>query len=152
MDILKKVTDLVSKYRWALLILLLGVVLMLIPSAETGEDLPASTEAVVQKDETAEQLAAILSQIKGVGKVQLLLTVETGQSTVFQTDGEKTVIVTDGNRTQSGLVQRVESPEYRGAVVVCQGADSPAVRLSIVEAVSSITGLNTDRISVLKMK
>jgi len=36
--------------------------------------------------------------------------------------------------------------------VVCQGADDPAVRLAVSQAVSSVTGISTDRISVLKMK
>jgi len=39
-----------------------------------------------------------------------------------------------------------------GAVIVCQGADDPQVRLSIVDAVSKVTGLGSDKISVLKMK
>ena len=48
---------------------------------------------------------------------------------------------------------RQENPaQYLGVIVVCEGADSPAVRLAIVEAVSDVTGLGADRISVLKMK
>jgi hypothetical protein len=39
-----------------------------------------------------------------------------------------------------------------GAVIVCQGADKPVVRLAIVEAVADATGLSTDTITVLKMK
>ncbi len=152
MDILKKVTEFVGKYRWAVLILLLGVVLMLLPTSENQVQPPAQVEANVQKEGIGQQLTAILGQIKGVGKVQVLLTVENGSNTIYQTDGDKTVIITDSNRVQSGLVERVESPEYRGAVIVCQGADSPSVRLNIVEAVASITGLGTDRITVLKMK
>ncbi len=151
MDFLKKVTDFVSKYRWAVLILLLGICLMMIPSKES-EQTQESTTNVAEKVDISQQICEILSQIKGVGKVQVLLTVETGSNTVYQTDGEKTVIVTDGDRVQSGLVERVESAQYRGAVIVCQGADSPSVCLSIVQAVSGITGLSSDRITVLKMK
>ena len=43
-------------------------------------------------------------------------------------------------------------PVYQGAVVVCEGAERAAVRLAIVEAVSSLTGLGSDKISVIKMK
>ncbi len=151
MDFLKKLPEFVSKYRWAVLILLLGVVLMVIPTGEKQE-LPAEEPPVTEETDIGQQLQAILGQIKGVGRVQVLLTVETGGNTVYQTDGEDTVIITDGERNQQGLVQRVEAAQYRGAVIVCQGADSPAVRLSIVEAVGSITGLSSDRITVLKMK
>ena len=60
--------------------------------------------------------------------------------------------MTDGQRGQTGLVRQVLPATYRGAVVVCQGADDPRIRLAIVEAVSMATGLGADRISVLKMK
>lgn len=152
MDFLRKAGEFVSKYRWAVLILLLGVVLMLIPSSKKTEDQATTTETAPESSDMAEELETILAQIKGVGKVQVLLSLEAGQTTVYRIDGDGTVIVTDADRAQNGLVERVESPKYRGAVIVCQGADSPNVRLSIVEAVASVTGLGTDRITVLKMK
>ena len=39
-----------------------------------------------------------------------------------------------------------------GAVVVCQGADQPYVRLDVTNAVAAYTGLGSDKISVIKMK
>lgn len=105
-----------------------------------------------------EQLSQLLSQIKGAGKVRLLLTEAAGEKTIYQTDRtgqdqqSDTVIITGADRGQQGMVQQIIPPEYRGAVVVCQGADDPSVRFAIVEAVSNATGLSTDRISVLKMK
>ena len=42
--------------------------------------------------------------------------------------------------------------QYRGALIVCAGADSPQVRLDLVNAVAGLTGLSTDRITVVKMK
>ncbi len=152
MDHLKRLTEFLSKYRWAVLILMLGIALMLIPTADEEPQIQPEAALPQEQENLGSQLTTVLSQIKGVGKVQVLLTVNTGSNTVYQTDGEDTVIVTDGNRVQNGLVQRVEFPVYRGAVVVCQGADSPTVRLSIVEAVSSVTGLSSDKITVLKMK
>ena len=63
-----------------------------------------------------------------------------------------TVTITDSERSQSGLVKQVNPPTYLGAVVICQGADDPEVRLSVVNAVSKATGLGANKISVLKMK
>ena len=65
---------------------------------------------------------------------------------------KKTVVVTGSSREETGLVSQLLPPTYRGAVILCQGADNAQVRLSIVEAVSNATGLSTDKISVLKMK
>lgn len=152
------------KYKYVLLVLALGLVLMWLPESgsEPEEAVPEPTTAE-QTDMTA-QLEQILSQIDGAGKVQVMLTESMGEEVYYQTDDDQTVtadsdsyrsdtvIVTDGDRGQSGLVRKVNPPTYRGAIVVCQGADRAAVRLAIVEAVSAVTGLGSDRISVLKMK
>ena len=93
-----------------------------------------------------------------------MLTVASGTETIYQTNSDsstggdtqttryETVTVTDASRNQSGLIRQVNPPNYLGVIVVCQGADSPSVKLAIVDAVSKITGLGADRISVLKMK
>ncbi len=39
-----------------------------------------------------------------------------------------------------------------GCVVVCEGADSAAVRLDVTNAVAVYTGLGSDKICVMKMK
>jgi stage III sporulation protein AG len=153
------------KYRYALLVLALGFLLMTLPmgSRKTQQDEPIVEEPTIKQDASA-QLAQILGQIHGVGKVQVLLTIKTGQTTVYQTNEDtdlsetgssirkETVIITDSNRNQQALSVQVLPPDFLGAVVVCQGADDPVVRLAVVEAVSKATGLKADKISVLKMK
>ena len=99
-----------------------------------------------------------MSQISGVGKTEVLLTEFSGSETIYQSDsgynlsGNDTVILTDSSRSQYGLVRQILSPVYKGAVVVCKGADSASVRLAVVDAVMRATGLSSDCISVLKMK
>ncbi len=160
-----KIVDFLKKYRYVVLVLVLGIGLMLLPDGkkDTAAQPESTASAPVPTDPT-EELAKILSQIKGAGKVQVMLCVAAGEKTVYQTDQESTtsdtgqtirvdtVIVSDSDRTQQGLIQQIVAPEYRGAIVVCQGAEDPAVRLAIVEAVTNATGLGADRISVLKMK
>ena len=88
----------------------------------------------------------------------MLLTEASGRDVIYQTDTAQnqskldTVIVRDGNHQETGLVKQILPPVYKGAVVVCQGADSAVVRLHVVEAVKSVTGLASDCITVLKMK
>ena len=158
MDLLKKLAAGVSKYRFAALILILGLVLMLLPLGDSGSEGQEmeSTQAAQQTLTLAEELEQILSRIEGVGAVEVMLTVAAGETSIYQYDengsGRDTVIITDAGRGESGLIQQVNPPVYRGAVVVCQGADSAAVRLDIVQAVSNLTGISSDRITVLKMK
>lgn len=159
-----KILELGKKYRYALLVLVIGIGLMLLPG--NGRKVQPQEGQPMQEQEQvdiSQQLAQILCQIQGAGKVQVMLTVAQGEKIMYQTDEDlasseggtsrwDTVIITGADRGQSGLVHQVIPPVYRGAIVVCEGANKPAVRLSIVEAVSKITGLGADRISVVKMK
>ncbi len=155
MELKDRILSWLKRNKFVFLILAVGIAFMLIPSREEVTEESEPTQATVQRN-ISEELAQILSQIKGAGKVQVMLTVKTGRTTVYQFDqdsnGQNTVIITNADRAQEGLVQRTDPPQYLGAIVVCTGADSAAVRLSIIEAVSKVTGLGTDRISVLKMK
>lgn len=160
-----KIMEFVKKYRYVVLVLVIGIALMLIPGGKNEEQQTVvSVAAGVEFEDPTQELTQILSQIRGAGKVQILLTKNAGERTVYQTDQDssasdgnnsvrlETVIVTDSDRMEQGLIQQILAPEYRGAIIVCQGADDAAVRLAIVEAVSDVTGLGADRISVLKMK
>lgn len=158
-DTRTKIRNFSKRYWYVLLILIAGLGLMALPTQQK-EDIP-TTQQSQQHLALQQELEQILCQIRGAGKVKVLLTESTGVQTVYQTDQDrrgtdssniKTVIITDSNRNQSGLIHRVDPPVYLGAVIVCQGGDSAAVKLAIVEAVASVTGLSTDRITVLKMK
>lgn len=153
------------KNRAVALVVLVGVLLMLLPTGKTEAQQPQRQETVSEPRENLEtRLEQILSQVSGAGNVRVLLTQERGETSVYQldlqevTDGDRreirqdTVTVTGSDRQQEGLLTQVEAPRYRGAVIVCQGGDNPTVRLSVVEAVSGATGLPSNRITVLKMK
>ena len=156
---MERMMQLLKRYRYGVLVLLIGLGLMLLP---TPQKQPASTAADRETGSVsaAEELEQILAQIQGVGRVKVLLTQAAGEITVYQknTDQsadsvrEDTVLVTDDSRAEQGLVRQVLPPKYQGAVIVCQGGDRATVRLNIVEAVSAVTGLTSDKITVLKMK
>lgn len=151
-----------KKYRYAVLALLVGLFLMLIPQ-QKPQPLPHS-DPIQQEEDLQSELESILCQLEGAGDVKVLLTQAAGERSIFQTNESSdtsensstirrdTVIITDSGRTESGLLQQTIAPVYLGAVVLCQGADRASVRLAIVEAVSSATGLASTNISVLKMK
>ena len=161
-----KITGVVKKYRYPLIVLMIGILLMLLPAKRTKtNETPAKIPQQAEKNvSTEEKLETILSKIHGAGEVTVLLTTSSGEESIYQVDSNTggsqdaptgqitTVIVTDAERQQTGLVRKTIPEQYLGAIIVCEGADSPTVRLSIVEAVSKVTGLGADHISVLKMK
>lgn len=166
-ELRQKAIDGVKKYRYVMLVLLAGLFLMMLPEGNDRQeaDPPAETQAAEERPmDLQESLAEILSQIDGAGKVRVLLTQAAGETTIYQVDEsistkdgasniqQEAVIISSSDRAESGLIQQVNPPVYLGAIVLCQGADSAAIRLAIVDAVANATGLSTDKISVLKMK
>ena len=59
-------------------------------------------------------------------------------------------VLLDGGDREETVVTRTAYPTYRGALVVCQGGDRADVKLAVTEAVSALTGLSSDRVTVAK--
>lgn len=159
-----------SKYKFVALVALAGVILLLWPSrsdesTEPTQTVPTVDEASVLR-ETEERMAEILSRIKGVGALDLMLTVESSAQRELAADTElsysgqtsapddytrrtETVILSDGSG-DAPVVTRSVSPAYRGALVVCEGAGNAAVKLAVTQAVAALTGLGSDRIMVIE--
>lgn len=164
---INKISDTLKKYRYALIVLLIGLILMAVPSMGSREDTLSmkSVETTKSSVEMLEQkLSALLSKVQGAGDVEVVLTIAAGEEVIYQTNDDNsesdtstskninTVTITDAERNQTGLIKQVKSEVYQGAIIVCRGADDPTVRLAIVDAVSRITGLGSNCISILKMK
>lgn len=153
----QRINALFGKYKYPILVVLVGLGLLLLPTGEAQE--PPVPVETVREASLEQRLEELLAQIEGAGAVRVLLTEDVGRETVWQTDvqsdtdsvREDTVIVEDADRNETGLVRRTTEPSYRGAVILCQGADAPSVKLAIVEAVRCVTGLGADQISVQKM-
>lgn len=161
----ERLSDCFRKYRYVLLVVLAGICLMSFPE-KRAEEIPReeTRENVSGQMDLEESLAQILSTMEGAGKVEVLLTESAGERILYQMNEDTTsrpdaqelrsdtVLVAGNDRQEAGLVRQIIPPTYLGAVIVCQGADQAAVRLSIVEAVMGVTGLTSDKITVLKMK
>lgn len=170
-----------TRFKYPILLLLLGLLLVLLPfgrrssgagetnsSAETvpAEPQPVGEEAFLAR--TERQLAEILSQIDGAGSVRVMLTLRSGTTVEYQTDLESstqkteagesaqsrrtTVIFTRGSAYDEAAVVKTEYPVFQGALIVSKGADDAGVCLALKNAVSSLLGLGTDKITVVKMK
>ena len=134
-------------------------------AAQAGAQSTSANPPVQVKAAQEEQTASItpeqlLSSMDGVGRVELMLTTSGSEEIFYQTDTrvsgdtrEETTAFSSTQSTQkTPVVTKTKSAPYLGAVVVCDGADSATVRLRIMQAVSALTGLGSDKISVIKMK
>lgn len=159
--------QLLRKYRIPLLVFLLGIALALVPGKTEKTDAPQTTTAAdtaFDLSATQKQLEALLSAIDGAGRVRLMLTLSSSEQIIYQTDSrtvtasgsttqeKQTVFRQPGGSEKEPAVQSVVYPQYQGALVVCDGAERASVRLAVTQAVSSLTGLGSNKIAVVKMK
>lgn len=157
------IIEYITKYRWAAMVILTGLVLLTIPDQTSNSVIPIQEEPV-QEMSLQQELEELLAKLDGAGKVKVLLTPAIGSETYYQTDTAErnsldsvdrqadTVLIEGNDRGESGLIRRIDPPVYRGAIILCQGAGKPQVKLAVVDAVSTATGLTSDKISVWKMK
>lgn len=163
----QKAAELFQKYKYVLLVITAGIVLLLLPLG--GEENPASGsterqaengEETFKVEEMERRLEEALSKVDGAGEVTVVLTVKSGSRQILAQDSSRsgeesstsTVVVSTGSGTEDAVVLQEVYPQYQGALVVCPGGGDPAVCLKLVDAVSALTGLGADKISICKSK
>lgn len=163
---IKRVTAVLGKYRYVLLVALAGAVLLVWPAGEERESSPEpmEREELFQVEKMERKLEKALSQVEGAGEVTVVLTLEGGPRQVLAQDGAATeeterasretsiILLSRGSGYQEPAVIQQLGPVYQGALVVCPGGGDPQVKLALYEAVSALTGLRADKISICKGK
>ena len=122
MDRLTKLRDWAGKYTYAIAVVLLGVLLMLLPSGSRRETRSAAPTESDSRSGVQSEMEATLAAFDGVGRLRLMLTADP---------------VTE---------------RWTGAVVVCEGGDGAAARLQLTRAIGALTGLSSDKIAIVKGK
>ena len=155
-------SDLWKKYKFVLLVVLVGIILMLLPVSSQTKEAEENKSQIPQESfdlaAMEQRMEEVLGKIDGVGKLRLMLTLQSGTRLTLAEDTQRdqdrtqreTVTLNRGSGNQEIVITNRFYPVYQGAVVVCQGADSSAVRLAITETVQALTGLPSDRIRVAK--
>jgi len=154
----KQVAAFLKKWHLPILLAVVGIAILLFPGAKQ-EDAEVDDTRIQTWISPEQKMEEILSHVAGAGSVRVMLTLKNDGHTEYQTDEE--YFTDDGReekrtetvfRSDDALVRYKTYPEYLGAVVLCQGGDDPKVCLKLIDAVCSLTGLTSDKITVLKMK
>ena len=151
-----------DRYKYVLIIIIAGIILLLWPTGEREQSAgTADARETFDLDALEKKLSRTLSMVEGAGEVTVTLTVKSGMEQVLASDRttsvsdrgssveEETVLVGAGSGQETVLLTQ-KYPTFQGALVVCEGGDSAEIRLLMTQAVSALTGLGTDRITVCK--
>lgn len=141
---------------------------------KNGEELALNAmEVYAEKKERATE--EILSQVAGVGKVRVMLTLAASEEKVplqddntaeeetkeddggggnrdiskYESKKESILVKRDGEDTP--YVVQINSPSVEGVVVVAQGADSAKIQTEIIEAIQALFPIEVHKIKVMKM-
>lgn len=115
----RKLSAFAAKYKYVLIILLVGLILLLLPTGsktkvKTAQASPISEQTQPQTIQAEEQrLTTLLQQINGAGQVQVLLSYRCSAERELATDdaGEPTIISAGG-----GAQEAVEAQDGQPAV------------------------------------
>lgn len=113
----------------------------------------------------------LLSGIDGVGKLDVMLTLESSSEYVYQSEtrqssdrtaasgettqerqeDEETIVMVEGEdgRTQA-LIRTERTPKIQGIAVVCEGAGQASVEQQIIDVLTTTFGISSARVSVAK--
>ena len=137
---LDKVKDYAQKNKGSVLLfalLILGVFLLVFSSASAPEtEAQENTQSLEEyKARLEEELSAVCSSVSGVGRCKVTVTFERGEEKIYK----------------GSSVIETRPPKVLGVTVVCKGADSDKVRSEIIDMMSALFDIGTNRIAVLKL-
>ena len=141
-----------NKYLFALA--LMGVMFLIIPGSSSKKE-PAASEISPPEfslEAQEQRIKDTVESIEGVGKAKVILSLKGGVSRDIAYEQGSALVVSAGGGHQQAVDTRFLYPEYQGAVVVCEGGGISGVRLDVTNAVSSLTGLGSDRITIIRLK
>lgn len=167
-DFLKEKMGKEKLLKIALILGIAGMVIILvsdfIPDTESDNCSSGYMDISSYREETQKEMEEILSKIKGVGRVEVMITfsgteeyifaeeVKSSKSDKFNSQIQNEFVLIEKNGEKEALVSKVNNPEISGVVVVCDGGDSNTVCESVYRTVSTVLGIPTRNIYVTKLR
>ena len=96
----------------------------------------AETDPTAYRIALENELAALCSEVKGVGRVSVMITLKEGERTEY--NGSK--------------VASVSPPAVLGAAIVCDGGGDEKIRADLTRLVSALLGIGANRVTVTERR
>lgn len=154
-----------GKKRYILIVGFVGILLILIadmvPTSTAKKD-NQNTDYQCYIEQLEKETKSIISSIDGVGECKVMLTLcETDENVYGKNTDESTnsgsistkseyIFYEEDNEDKPVLIKQY-FPKVMGVVVVCQGGDRGDVKEQIINAVSSLFNISSNKISVSKL-
>ena len=151
----KKILSVIKGNRLLFLLGAVGLVLLLVGGVWTKKSTDSPRSSAVEDGEDyratlEETLESAVSQIRGVGRASVTLTLASSEIAVYEknTSGSGETVATAGGEA---LLLAYRVPEITGVAVVCTGGADPAVQKELYDFLGALLGLDTTEIHVAPM-
>lgn len=169
-DILDKLREIVKKpifLKVSAAVGIIMIIIILISDISGGDDEPEKRPADKISFESAdiyaagteERLCTMLSEIEGVGRAKVMLTITSTEEYVYaetqktgSSQSENSYVIIDNGSQKEALLKKINNPAVSGVLVVCEGGDDPKVCEKVYIAVSTALNIPTNKIYVAEMK
>lgn len=162
----KGVNKLFSKYKYFILVLVIGIIFIGFPVAgDTPHTNDFKEETNFNINEFEKKLENAISSISGAGKTSVVLTLLSTEESIYATDiksditdeknkklEENITVISTGSYGEEPLLIKKIYPTFKGVGVICEGGDSSVTKLKITEFLTSVLGIGVKDISISKMK
>lgn len=151
-ELIKKWLPEVKKYWFIPAMVVLGVILMT-QNLQQPEAVPVSASVGDQQfiEETESRVAEMLKNVEGAGECKVTITLASGGKKEYVREDNEVLVITDKDGNQSAVVARENAPEIAGVTIISKGAGSVTVRNNIIESVSTVLGIGTNKVCVVSM-
>lgn len=156
----KKTSLFKKEYLLALVICIVVVLFFFLSNLGESKLFKTSDQSTVDYGASLEnRLKNILSDVDGVGKVNVFVSIDGSDSEVVLKEKEEKI--ENGVKTYSETVVLVggkpyvistQNPKVVGICVVCEGADNLSVKMQITEIISTTLKLDATCVRIIKMK
>ena len=178
---LDRCRELLAKVDKTKLIVILGAVGVLLiflsslggKSKKGSSPSAGSSSAAVSQEayvsQTQKDLTDILQKVQGVGRVEVMVTLERSSESQYLYEEKKSVdamagqngksrestersylLVEDQNGKKQAVVQSPLEPVIKGVLIVCDGGGDPTVEGRVLEAVTTLLDVPSNRVYIAK--
>ena len=115
------------------------------------------------KTQMEKELTSLLKNMSGVGKVKVMITLESNQEIIYETEAQidksnsdnssdyskkENCVIVDNGSENNGLVKKINEPKIRGVLVICEGGGNVTVKAKVTEAVEKLFSISSARVCV----
>ncbi len=131
-----------DKSRTVFIIIALIAIIVIFFSSQFKEDntkkLDSQFSTEQYKTTLEQQVYNMVTQVEGVGEVQVMLTLQNSYEYVYLDDGK--------------TLQKINEPTIRGVVVVCEGGESAVVKEEISSLLTTVLDIPSTKVCISKLK